>query len=353
MGKKRKNYYLDSSSRSTKKGKFFQHSKLSVGVSGFVVSHDRGKAHLCTKNVFQLLNHYADQFYGEFKSGNSSDKLTEPDTTKELPTDQTDILHDESDDDDIELALAKEVQSLQKSVKSSEKTFFRFYTLKSGCNNMIFMKANDVTPSILLHKIVDDLILTSNDIFATPFILRTHPVDATCKAHLSDIKTLAESYVSKGFNTLWKEVKDKDKLKKEFSIVFRQRNNSHLHKADVQNAIICAIRDSGSDWAVNFKSTKFVLIIEVIQVVCGMGVSYDYFQFKKLNIHELRLSKVKGLASNDLTTSTHVAEVTSDESKIVKKISDTDEVKTINNANEKESDTALNSISTVNCTEVS
>ena len=294
MGKKRKNYYVDKSA--LKKQKTSNYNKLTVGVNGFIISHDKGKAQPCTKNTFQLLNHYADCFYGEYKgyssiSGDNSDVQNKPKDALYMVA-HPEIVWDEkeSDTDDIDAALAKEVSSLQKSVKSAEQKTFRFYRLKSGCNNMIFIKVNDIKPSLFLYKLVKDLVINSNSLFATPSILRIHPVDVTCKAHLVDIQTMAETYIPKGLNALWEEVKGKENLSKEFGIVFRQRNNNHLSKADVRSVVVSAARDSCSGWVFNSNAIEFLLIIEVIQVVCGMGVSYDYFDFKKLNIHELRLS---------------------------------------------------------------
>ena len=286
MGKKRKGYYFD---KSSKKGKTSKDVKLTVGMTGFVVSHAKDRAQSCTRETFQLLNHYADLFHGEYQSKDSVDSKTSQEKTVSLEA--------ESDIDDMDLALTREVETLQKSVNSTETNSYRFYKVQCKCNHMLFFKANDIKPSIFLHKMLNELIGKKNDIFATPHILRMHPADITCKAHMNDIEKMTESYICKALDELWDELDDKEGLRKQFSIVFRQRNNNHISTQDVRSVLTEAVRNSSAGWKYDCRTTKFVVIVEILQVVCTMGVAFNYSHFKKLNIHELRSSGIPEINS--------------------------------------------------------
>ena len=283
MGKKRKNYYVDKSS--LKKRKYANVISLATDACGFLITHDKGREKLCTQNAFRLLNHYADHWYGEYKF-NSDDSLD-----KQAPSmDDNKEKDDESDFDDIDLALAKEVETLQKSVKSKNKDMFRFHKATTKCNHSIFIQSVGFEPSLFMYELVKKLsVVGSNDV-ATPFILRMHPIDKACKAHLKDITTLAETYISNALNTLWDIVDDKDNLKKEFGIIFRHRFNDTVKRDDVYDIINSVMQDASCEWHFNCRTNKFVLIIEVLRNVCCMGVAYDYLRYKKLNIKELQLS---------------------------------------------------------------
>ena len=286
MGKKRKGYYFDNSS---KKGKTSKDVKLTVGMTGFVVSHAKDRAQSCTRETFQLLNHYADLFHGEYRSKDSLDSKTSQKKTVSLEA--------ESDIDDMDLALTREVEALQKSVNSTETNSYRFYKVQCKCNHMLFFKVNDLKPSIFLHKMLNKLVGEKNDIFATPHILRMHPADITCKAHMNDIEKIAESYICKALDELWDELDDKEGLRKQFSIVFRQRNNNHISTQDVRSVLTEAVRNSSAGWNFDCRTTKFVVIVEILQVVCTMGVAFNYSHFKKLNIYELRSSGIPEINS--------------------------------------------------------
>ena len=291
MGKKRKNYYVDKSK--SKKGKFGpSYGKLVAGVCGFIITHDRGKEKLCSQNAFRLLNHFADRWYGEFNKPDG--------TNSEEPIEDCEVgnLESDSDSDDIAQALCKEVETLQKSIASKSSSKLRFNLLKTGCKNLIFVKSEDLGPSTFMQRLMVELKKNSTDLFATPFLLRMHPADVSCKAHLNDIKQLADSYLPTAFDKLTSET---DEIKKEFDIIYRHRNNDHLSRIDIIDVIKAVVEDNSCLWTYNCRSNSFVLIIEVLRNVCFIGVADNYNLNKKLNVKELRLSQNMHSNSDNIT----------------------------------------------------
>lgn len=303
MGKRRKNYYVDKSNSKKKKFDFSMSEKLSCGSKGFLISHDRGKDRRCTQESLRLLNHFSELWYGLY---NKSDQqkidriniIEDSSQENQATTDEVLSKNEESDSDDIELALSKEVNELKESVKNTQGKY-RFNAVKTGCNNLIFIKTKDLLPSILVQKMVQELMQGDEKHFATPTVLKLHPVDVSCKAYLQDIKNALETYLPHAFDELIELNHALKSFDKEFTIIYRHRSNDNLKRNDLYDAVTSVVADLGSDWRYNCRANTFFLIVEVLKAVCCIGVSVNYTQFKKLNIKELQLNNIQSINSKE------------------------------------------------------
>ena len=298
MGKRRKNYYVDKSNLKKKRFDFSISEKLAAGVCGFLISHDRGKEKRCIQESLQLLNHFAEMWYGAFKEMPKFADVKyyetvngKTHTLSSLPNNENPVRDNESESEDIELALSKEVKELQQSVKSNQEKY-RFNAVKTGCNNLIFIKSKDIQPSLFIQKISQDLFQAKKALFVTPTVLKIHPADVSCKAHLQDMKCELENYLPNAFDKLLQLYPDCNDLTKEFTIIYRHRNNDNVSRNDVYEVVTTVISDIGCLWKYNCRSNTFFLIIEVLKAVCLIGVSIKYTKHKKLNIKELQLNKI-------------------------------------------------------------
>nr|CAB3266954.1 THUMP domain-containing protein 1-like [Phallusia mammillata] len=269
MGKKRK-FYNGSKQDQYKRFKDGECGKISPGVTGIIVTHDRGREKLCRNDVFKVLNHFADLWYGSELKQNSEDQSTESD-----------------DENDIDSALNEEIKNI-KDVNSKQKTSMqRFCSLKSGCNNIIFIKTKDLKPSELVQRIMETVYKEDelDDLPLPRHVLRMHPVAKSCKAHLIDIKAEVETYLPIVLAEILK--KNEDTCKKEFAILYRGRNNDHLGMHIVVEAVCDSANLVVPEWSYNCRTDDVVLLIDVIQTVCMMSVVQNYAYHKKFNLREL------------------------------------------------------------------
>ncbi|TMS22851.1 THUMP domain-containing protein 1 [Larimichthys crocea] len=171
--------------------------ELEVGMQGILITCNMNERK-CTAEAFNLLNEYADKLYGPEKlqdnNGSSSDE-------------------EEADEEDVDVALKKEVAQLQASGAKQER---RFQALDSGANNVIFIKTQNLESDKLVHHILSDLHSTKKK--KSRVILRMLPVTGTCKAFQDDMVKYLTTFLEPWFKTPNCAT---------YQIAFKARNSSH------------------------------------------------------------------------------------------------------------------------------
>ncbi|XP_064618188.1 THUMP domain-containing protein 1-like [Liolophura sinensis] len=266
-GKKRsKAYYIKCA-----KQKKFKRNVLDVEMKGFLVtcnSHEDQAVREC----YNLLNEYADKLYGPEQL--SGEKSSAAGGNDELGNSDA----DESEEDDIETALQKEVRAL-KETKPTER---RFQRLDCSAKNCLFIKANVEDPSKLGHEILSDIATTQ--ILKSRFALRLLPVQVTCKAFVEDIMQAAEALLEPHFRLPFGESLT-------FSVLFKSRNNNSLSRDKVVPRIGQLIKDMNPLNSCDYHTPDRVVLVEVLCKICCLSVVRDFYKLRKYNLHEVACVK--------------------------------------------------------------
>jgi len=269
MGKERKRKQFYNSDGNSKR--FKQNRKLSAGMNGILITHDRNRDKSCTQDSFNILNFFYDKWFKE-------DSNTDEKNSDEESQDSDEIL-------DIASALASEVK--EHKDKSNEK--YNFYTLNSGCNNILFIKTNfsSPVPSVFCQRIFNFFNTSiKTDLAEVPFVknvLRMHPVDKSCSANLTDMKKMLEEYLP---HALLKFEDSLDENGNEFCVVFKRRNQDCVRQNDTIEAIIEISNTKLPRWYYNCRSENVFLIIDIIGAVCCTSVVKNYSRLHKFNMRE-------------------------------------------------------------------
>lgn len=255
--RKKPNFY--SSQKARKKREFV----LKPGLKGFLCTcNSREKD--CIRESYNILNEYADSLYGEDKASVDAASASAGPHTPE----------NEFEDEDIETALNKELQSLRAERKKLPSTR-RFQAIDSGANNCIFIQTTLPEPVELVHHIMKDLEATKKQ--KTRFLLRLLPIESTCKAYLEDIRQTADSVFDKYFS----------KEGKTFAVLFNRRNSSGVNRDELIRDLAEMIMRRHPQNRADLKHPQLAVIVEVIRNMCCLSVLPEYFELRKYNLLEL------------------------------------------------------------------
>ncbi|XP_039273450.2 THUMP domain-containing protein 1-like isoform X1 [Styela clava] len=282
MSEKRK-FAVNKSIRKGKKAKYCGgggYSKLEAGMKGVLISHDRNKEKFCRLDSFRLLNHFADKYFGPEKLNKESENADDGAESK-------------SEDEDIASILSNEVNEIKSIAKGNSSEQRRFTAVKSGCNNLIFIRFHkDISPGPFLSRVVKTIHQNDNNadnsLPAIRNVLRMHPIDFSCSAYLESMCKNIPTFLENKF----KDESFQDVMKKEFTIEYKCRNNSHLSRKEVLDGLYEKMRDSECGWKYNCRSQTVSVIIDVLKTVCLVSVVKNYYFYKKYNIRELLCSNV-------------------------------------------------------------
>ncbi|CAK8671578.1 unnamed protein product [Clavelina lepadiformis] len=294
MGKRRKKFH--SSNWQQKRAKYEGYGgKLEIGTCGILITHDRGKENFCRNDAFRLFNYFADEWYGPEHKDEKNDVPSKDGglKTEDGDNENEEVEDDEDDCDDVHAALLKEVDVIKDMSSVNNKETRRFNSVKSGCNNIVFIKTHGLKPSEFVQNVIETIEEDKKTLAVARNVLRVHPADTSCKAHLADIKQQAEIYLPEAFEKfLTKNSTDNQaNVPKQFNIVYRGRNNEHLHMHDVIDAISSAAQDACPMWRYNCRFEGLHLLVDVIKNVCTMGLAENYTKHKKFNVRELFFPK--------------------------------------------------------------
>lgn len=231
--------------------------ELEVGMQGILITCNMNERK-CTAEAFNLLNEYADKLYGPEKlqdnNGSSSDE-------------------EEADEEDVDVALKKEVAQLQASGAKHER---RFQALDSGANNVIFIKTKNLESDKLVHHILSDLHSTKKK--KSRVILRMLPVTGTCKAFQDDMVKYLTTFLEPWFKTPNCAT---------YQIAFKARNSSHNKRDEIIKSIAGLIGKLNPKNKVDLTNPELTVIVEVIKAVCCISVVKDYTLYRKYNVQEV------------------------------------------------------------------
>ncbi|TKS68561.1 THUMP domain-containing protein 1 [Collichthys lucidus] len=231
--------------------------ELEVGMQGILITCNMNERK-CTAEAFNLLNEYADKLYGPEKlqdnNGSSSDE-------------------EEADEEDVDVALKKEVAQLQTSGAKQER---RFQALDSGANNVIFIKTQNLESDKLVHHILSDL--HSSKKKKSRVILRMLPVTGTCKAFQDDMVKYLTTFLEPWFKTPNCAT---------YQIAFKARNSSHNKRDEIIKSIAGLVGKLNPKNKVDLTNPELTVIVEVIKAVCCISVVKDYTLYRKYNVQEV------------------------------------------------------------------
>ncbi|XP_078131993.1 THUMP domain-containing protein 1 [Sander vitreus] len=253
----------DSRKRSKKRYAGGHHNKrwkgsreLEIGMQGILITCNMNERK-CTAEAFNLLNEYADTLYGPEKLQDNNGSSSE----------------EEADEEDVDVALKKEVAQLKASGAKQER---RFQALDSGANNVIFIKTKNLESDKLVHHILSDLHTTKKK--KSRVILRMLPVTGTCKAFQDDMVKYLTTFLEPWFKTPNCGT---------YQIAFKARNSSHNKRDEIIKAIAGLVGKLNPKNKVDLTNPELTIIVEVIKAVCCISVVKDYTLYRKYNVQEV------------------------------------------------------------------
>ncbi|XP_076075097.1 THUMP domain-containing protein 1-like [Mytilus galloprovincialis] len=262
-GKKRpKSYYLKCAHKKVSHG-----NNLDTDMRGFLVTCN-GNEKQAVREMYNLLNEYADKLYGPEENTNAAD--------------QNNSDNSDSEDEDLEAAMKKEVDAI-KQVRTKER---RFQNTNTKSRNTIFIKTILDDPSTLAHTILSDI--CTNGVQKSRYAIRMLPIAEICKARLDDMEACGKSLFKKYFETPFGTGLS-------YTTVFTRRNNNEISRETVIPKLGHIIKDFNPLHRVNHVTPDYVILVEIIGKLCCLSVVKDFFKFKKYNLIEA--SKIKAIAA--------------------------------------------------------
>ncbi|XP_029284503.1 THUMP domain-containing protein 1 [Cottoperca gobio] len=231
--------------------------ELEVGMQGILITCNMNERK-CTAEAFNLLNEYADLLYGPEKLQDDNGSSSEG---------------EEADEEDVDVALKKEVAQLKASGAKQER---RFQALDSGANNVIFIKTQNLESDKLVHHILSDLHTTKKK--KSRVILRMLPVSGTCKAFQDDMVKYLTTFLEPWFKTPNCGT---------YQIAFKARNSSHNKRDEIIKSIAGLVGKLNPKNKVDLTNPELTIIVEVIKAVCCISVVKDYTLYRKYNVQEV------------------------------------------------------------------
>ncbi|XP_067671104.1 THUMP domain-containing protein 1-like [Haliotis asinina] len=249
-GKKRpKSYYRKSCHQKRQRL-----NNLAAGMKGFLITCNNNEKQ-AVRECYNILNEYADELYGP-------EKLTGKDASSE-------------EEEDVEKAMARELKAIKEVQQSAER---RFQNTDTHAKNCIFIRTSLDNPTELHHKIFSDLY--EKKVSKARYAMRMLPIAGTCKAVLNDIKKLADSILPPYFPSEMGQ-------EKSYAVMFKVRNNNGIGRDSVLPLLGEVVKSLNPLNRVNCDSPDVAVLVEIISNVCCLGVSTDFFKFRKCNFHEV------------------------------------------------------------------
>ncbi|KAJ3306280.1 hypothetical protein HDV03_000202 [Kappamyces sp. JEL0829] len=227
--------------KQTKKYSSFQ---IENETRGFFVTCRRGKERLAQAELVLMLDEWRQKLYGD------SEKEVEYETVE----------------DELEAELASLKQ------KKGKKVFAALDTFIDCC---LFIRCSPpVDPVPFAHSLLTDLY--TNKLKKTRYCSRFIPISTTCQASHEAITAMATKEILSFFHP------DRDPTT--FAIEIKIRNNSHLDRDRVIKEVASLVP---AGHTVDLKNPCFTIMLEVINLTCGMSIVTDYFLLKKYSLEEV------------------------------------------------------------------
>lgn len=179
--------------------------------------------------------------------------------------------------------MKKEVQE----IKEAKHELRRFQNTNTKAKNLIFIRTTLPDPSQLAHAILADLWETQ--VQKSRFAIRLLPISGTCRAEEDDVKRLGKELFMPIFQTKFGEGYY-------FSITVKIRNNNGLSRDSVIPALAGIIMELNPLHRVSHEKPDYVILVEVIQSVCCIGIVKDFIKFRKYNMQEVVKARTDGVS---------------------------------------------------------
>jgi tRNA acetyltransferase TAN1 len=207
------------------------------GMSGILVTCNRGKEALCVREMYDML----------------SDYFQEDDVQQ-------------GEDGDIERALESEVNML----KSKKNKRFLSMNIGKDMSCLVFIRLFDCDPVALCESIFGAQI--TRCIKSTQRLI---PLQATAYANVKDFSKMAQS-------VLKEHLVDKFSDSQSFAVVAESRMNNSLDKRVAIELIGEILAPCG--FKVNLKHPDIVVMVQIMKNLCGISVIPGYYEKRKMNI---------------------------------------------------------------------
>ncbi|KAI1914801.1 hypothetical protein LOZ58_000324 [Ophidiomyces ophidiicola] len=250
----------DSSGKAPKRKKLWrtphpnQNVKRTIesGDAGIFVTCDRGREGKCTAEILDLLSQ-------EIPNSLQNDAGNEDAPSKE-------------DTDDIEAQIRREVECMK-----PRKSHALFQAVKLDVPCLLFIKVDKtIDPVDLVHRICMDA-RANPDKKRSRYVKRLTPITSTRKILSEGLEDLANEILKPHFHS--------DGASKKYAIRPSVRNN---HEWPRDTLIRLVARAVGPGHTVNLRNYDALILVEVMQNICGMSVvGGDYDELKRYNLAEI------------------------------------------------------------------
>ncbi|EWC45230.1 hypothetical protein DRE_05957 [Drechslerella stenobrocha 248] len=226
--------------------------------NGIFATCDMGRESRCVAELYRLFEEYADKIYGPEDAGPADGAQ-----------DQTRNEAEDDPGDDIETAIAAEVQSINAKRQNKAK---RITSIRLDTQCLIFFHTRaPVDPTELVASIFKDMEETRER--KTRFTNRLTPITKTCKANYEDLEKMAKEVLEPHFH------------KGQTGVKFAIRPNLRDHNVMNRDEIIKTVaRTVGSEHKVDLKHYELLIIVEVHRNICGVSVVRDFEHYKRFNM---------------------------------------------------------------------
>lgn len=194
---------------------------------------------------------------------------------------------DNSDDDeqeDIEAAIAREVDGLKPTTPGGKPKLFQPVFLDVQC--VLFFKiGKDIDPVDFCKRIAEEAVENPKG-RKHRFLNRLSPMSKMGKATEDGLRETARDVLGKVFRLADDETEE-GKNRERFSYAIRPtiRNHNQLKRKDIIDAVANSIHD---DHKVDLTKPNKTILIEVYQNVCGLAVvDNKWDELKRYNLNEL------------------------------------------------------------------
>ncbi|KAL4239439.1 THUMP domain-containing protein 1 [Mactra antiquata] len=256
-GKKRsKAYYMQCAAG----GKKFKSAGIEPGSKGFLITCNKYESET-VREMYNILNEYADKIYGPEKIESSNQQSVDGDECSD-------------DEDDVEKAMAKETAAL-KQTSTQER---RFKNILTKTKNVIFIKTTLDNPCDLIHKIFEEMY--ENQVQKARYAQRIIPVSITCKVDTKAINTALHTVLKPHFETPFG-------VGVKYTAICKIRNNDTISRNVLLPMLNNIIQELNPLHQLCHDEPELVIVIEVMRAVCCLSVVKDYFKFRKYNFHEI------------------------------------------------------------------
>ncbi len=204
---------------------------------------------------------------------------------------------EESDDDDVEASLKKELESM-KAVPAEQR---RFQKCNTKAKNLIFIRSTVADPVRVCRLMMEDI--AEHRLQRARHAARILPVLATCKAHTPDITKMAAQCLPQFFSP------GSEGVPTSYTVMFRARHNNTTTcgKTSVVRELTCVVRDINPHVTFSWTTFDLAVLVEVVCTVACLVVAPGFTRLRKYNLQELQQGPRTDTAHNtNVSSSGHV-----------------------------------------------